>query len=117
MKSHRTDRLLVGDMVSSLFRISKYIEGMPREAFLSDQKTIDAVVRNLEILGEAAARLSLDARRQGSSVEWSQIIGLRNRIVHEYFGVDKEIVWEIISRDLPQLSESLDRLLGILPET
>ena len=115
MKSRRADRLLVDDMIESLRRISEYIEGMQRETFLTDQKTIDAVVRNLEIVGEAAVRLSLEAKQRGPTIEWSQIIGLRNRIVHEYFGVDTEIVWEIGRRDLPVLGESLRRLLDDLP--
>jgi len=66
-------------------------KGCRREEFLSDQKTIDAVVRNLEIVGEAAARLSFDAREQGAGAEWSKIIGLRNRIVHEYSASIKKL--------------------------
>ena len=115
MKSHRVDRVLVDDMIESLRRISEYIEGMGKETFLTDQKTVDAVVRNLEIVGEAAARLSHEAKQHGPTIEWSQIIGLRNRIVHEYFGVDTEIVWEIGRHDLPLLGESLRRLLDDLP--
>jgi uncharacterized protein with HEPN domain len=102
-------------MIESLRRISDYIEGMRKEAFLADQKTIDAVVRNLEIVGEAAARLSHEAKQHGPTIEWSQIIGLRNRIVHEYFGVDTEIVWQIGRHDLPLLGERLRRLLDDLP--
>ena len=102
-------------MIESLRRIAEYIEGMRKETFLKDQKTIDAVVRNLEIVGEAATRLSLEAKEHGPAIEWSQIIGLRNRIVHEYFGVDTEIVWEVVRHDLPQLGESLRRLLDGLP--
>ena len=108
MRSPRADRLLVEDMLESLGRIARYTAGMQKETFLSDRKTIDAVVRNLEIIGEAAARLTVDIRQQlQPGTEWPQIVGLRNRIVHEYFGVDTEVVWQIISRDLPQLSEEL----------
>jgi uncharacterized protein with HEPN domain len=103
-------------MLESLGRIARYTAGMQEETFLSDRKTIDAVIRNLEIIGEAAARLTFDARQRQPGTDWQQIIGLRNRIVHEYFGVDTEIVWQIISRDLPQLSEELQRLLETLPE-
>lgn len=115
MKSPRADRLLVEDMLESLGRIARYTAGMQKETFLSDRKTIDAVVRNLEIIGEAAARLTVDAKRRRPGTEWPLIIGLRNRIVHEYFGVDTEIVWQIISRDLPQLSGELHQLLESLP--
>ena len=115
MRSPRADRLLVEDRPESLGRIARYTDGMQKEAFLSDRKTIDAVVRNLEIIGEAAARLTFDARQRQPGTEWQQIIGLRNRIVHEYFGVDTEIVWQIISHDLPQLSGELHQLLQTLP--
>ena len=115
MKSRRADRLLVDDVIESLRRISEYVESMRKETFLTDQKTIDAVVRNLEIVGEAAARLSHEAKQYGPTIEWSHITGLRNRIVHEYFGVDTEIVWEIVRHDLPLLGESLRRLLDDLP--
>jgi uncharacterized protein with HEPN domain len=69
-------------MLESIDRIAGYSVGMQKQVFLSDRKTIDAVVRNLEIIGEAAARLTDDTKRRRSSIEWPQIIGLRNRIVH-----------------------------------
>lgn len=111
MKSHRADTLLLEDMIESIERISSYSAGMDREAFLSDRKTIDAVVRNLEIIGEASARLTDESKKLNSDIEWPQIIGLRNRIVHEYFGVDAEIVWAIITHDLPKLRINLHSLL------
>jgi uncharacterized protein with HEPN domain len=92
LKSRRADRILLEDILDSIDRIVGYISGMDKEVFLSDRKTIDAVVRNLEILGEAACRLTDDTKQRGSNIEWPQIIGLRNRIVHEYFGIDSEIV-------------------------
>jgi uncharacterized protein with HEPN domain len=104
--------LLLEDMVDSVERITGYSVGMDRGAFLSDRKTIDAIVRNLEIIGEAAARLTDEVRKRDSAIEWRQIIGLRNRIVHEYFGVDAEIVWEIITHDLPKLKSNLQSLIS-----
>ena len=68
-------------------------------------------MRNLEVIGEAAARLTDEARKQKSDIEWVQIVGLRNRIVHEYFGVDAEIVWDIITRDLTKLKIGLQSIL------
>lgn len=98
-----------------MHRIAGYTEGMAREAFLMDRKTVDAVVRNLEIVGEAASRLSDVARNRQSGIEWPQVIGLRNRIVHEYFGIDLEIVWEVVTRDLPGLERALTSLLAGFP--
>jgi uncharacterized protein with HEPN domain len=105
--------LLLEDMVDSVEWIASYSAGMDREAFLTDRKTIDAIVRNLEIIGEAAARLTDESRKRTSAIEWRQIIGLRNRIVHEYFGVDAEIVWEIVTHDLPRLKIELRSLMSM----
>ena len=74
---------------------------------MKDDKTVDSVVRNLEIIGEAANRLPDTFRRQSSEIEWRKIIGLRNRIVHDYFNIDVEIVWEIICKDLPVFKSKL----------
>lgn len=70
---------------------------------LEDSKTADAVVRNLEIIGEAARRLPDDFKIEHTEIEWVKIVGLRHRIVHEYFGVDLDIVWQILKNDLPAI--------------
>ena len=114
MRSRRADRLLVEDMLESMGRIAGYIAGMGREEFLSDQKTIDAVVRNLEVVGEAASRLTDAARKRRGDIEWPLVVGLRNRIVHESFGVDSEVVWEIINHNLPALTDALTSFLAQL---
>ena len=72
--------------------------------------TIDAVVRNLEVLGEAARQMPEDFVAKHPEVPWRTIAGLRNRIVHDYFGLDLEIIWQIISQDLPPLKAQLDAL-------
>jgi uncharacterized protein with HEPN domain len=87
--------------------IEGYTRGVNRDAFVADDKTIDAVVRNLEIIGEAAHRMPAECVTMYPGVPWQQIAGLRNRIVHEYFGLDLEIVWQIVERDLPQLKARL----------
>ena len=96
-------------------RIAGHTSGMGRDEFLSDRKTIDAVVRNPEVVGEAASRLTDAARERPGDIEWPLIVGLRNRIVHEYFGIDSEIVWEIITHDLPALIGALTSFLAQLP--
>ena len=77
---------------------------------MSDDKTIDAVVRNFEIIGEAANRIDSDFRDQNPEIEWKRIRGFRNRIVHDYFGIDYEIVWNIIESYLDELIEWLEKL-------
>ena len=99
--------LLIEDILAAIGKIEDYTRGVNRDAFLADAKTVDAVVRNLEIIGEAARRMPAEFVTVYPHVPWPQIAGLRNRIVHEYFGLDLEIVWQIIERDLPQLKARL----------
>jgi uncharacterized protein with HEPN domain len=105
--SDRPDDLLVADIWESLGSIREYVEGITEDGFAADNKTVDAVVRNLEIVGEAANRLSDDFKRAHAEIEWKKIVGLRHRIVHEYFGVDVAIIWRIVQHDLPRLRELL----------
>ena len=99
--SRRSSPLLVEDIWEAVEKIERYVSGMDHDAFVADEKTIDSVVRNLEIVGEAANRLPQNFRRQYPEINWPQIIGLRHRIVHDYFNIDIEIVWHIIHTDLP----------------
>ena len=102
--------LLVQDMLEAARKVELYIAGLDHAAFLRDEKTIDAVVRNLEVLGEAARQLPGDFTSLHSHIPWIQISGLRNRIVHDYFGLDLEIIWQIIQHDLPPLKAQLEKL-------
>ncbi len=78
--------------------------------FVADEKTVDAVVRNFSIIGEASSRLPEDFRDSNSQIDWPRIRGFRNRIVHNYFGVDHSIVWSIIENFLPGLVADVERL-------
>lgn len=106
----RSVALLIADMLERIERIHRFTAGLEREAFLNDEKTIDSVVRNLEVLGEAASRLPEDFRGRNATIPWRKIVGLRHRIVHQYFDVDLELVWEIVQSELPTLEEQLRRL-------
>lgn len=108
--SKRPTDLLLNDIRESIDRIEKYTEGMSLEDFSKDRKTIDAVARNLEIMGEAANRLPDEFKEIHSDVEWYKIVGLRHRIVREYFGVDLQIIWRILRKDLPELRRSLSQI-------
>jgi uncharacterized protein with HEPN domain len=99
--------LLLEDIVAAIGKIERYTAGLGREAFLADEKTIDAVVRNLEIIGEAARTVPDHFAATHPGVPWVRIAGLRNRIVHDYFGLDLEIIWQILQADLPQLKSQL----------
>ena len=106
----RNADLLLDDTRSALARIERYTSGMRREQFLADGKTIDAVVRNLEIIGEAVRWLPDEFKLQYVDVPWGQIAGLRNRIVHDYFGLDLEIIWQVLQTSLREFKQQLDEI-------
>jgi uncharacterized protein with HEPN domain len=107
----RDPDLLVQDMLEAARKIEFYIAGIEHSSFLLDEKTVDAVVRNLEVLGEAARQLPGNFTSLHSHIPWNIISGLRNRIVHDYFGLDIEIIWQIIQNDLPPLKDQLEKLV------
>ena len=109
--SNREPKLLIGDILDSAEKIKEYTANLSFDDFLEDSKTVDAVIRNFEIIGEAARRLLKDFKKSYSSVNWSRIIGFRNRIVHDYFGIDYKIVWRIIKNNLDQLIKDLSSIL------
>ena len=84
---------------------------MSFDDFMQDEKTIDAVVRNFEIIGEASNRVPDDFKTEHPEIEWRRIIGFRNRIIHEYFGIDYEKLWRIKTDNIPPLSELIKQIL------
>ena len=110
--SKRSSNVLLLDMKEAAEKILKYTKGLSFEDFLTDDKTIDAVVRNFEIIGEASLRIDEDFRLENPQIEWEKLRGFRNRIVHDYFGIDYEIVWSILSEDLEELIFQLEQLLN-----
>jgi uncharacterized protein with HEPN domain len=81
-----------------------------RDAFFADGKTQDAVIRNIEIIGQAIKGISDDARGLEPDVRWRQITGMRDKLIHEYFGVDSNLVWGVVERDLPEVRPALEAL-------
>lgn len=110
--SKRDPLVLLEDIMLAIQKIRRYTSQMDHEAFLMDELVIDGVARNLEIIGEAARQLPEEFRQAHSQIPWTQIGGLRNRIVHDYFGLDLEIIWEIIQHDLPELEMQVRALQG-----
>ncbi len=105
--SKRIAQLLVNDIIESGEKILHYTQGLTYEQFLEDEKTIDAVIRNFEIIGEAANRLPEDFKEMHTAVDWYKIRGFRNRIVHHYFGIDYAILWKIKETFLPDMLVTL----------
>ena len=103
----RSDADLAEDISEAIRRIESYTKGLSMKAFLSDLKTQDAVVRNLEIIGEAVKGLSGEFKKARRAVKWQDIAGMRDRLIHHYAGVNWEIVWDVIQAKLPELKETL----------
>lgn len=103
----RADLLRIEDMATATARVLAYVEGMPFEAFRADERTVDAVLRSLAVLGETAARVTDETRALAPEIEWGRIVRSRHIIVHDYFGVDLGIVWRIVTAHLPPLSAQL----------
>lgn len=108
---NRSLKLYFTDILSSINNIEKYTKGMSREGLADDQKTYDAVIRNLEIIGEAVNNLPKQFTVKHKDIPWNKIISMRNKIIHEYFGVDEEILWQTINEDLPFLKTKIAILL------
>ena len=108
--SKREPKLLISDMLESCNKILQYTDNMDFKAFCNDSKTLDAVIRNFEIIGEAANRLPEDFKDEHNNIDWHRIRGFRNRIVHDYIGIDFGIVWEIRNNYLRPLIDMLNTL-------
>jgi len=104
----RQDAQLAHDVREAIDRIQRYTSGLSYDAFLRDTMVQDAVVRNLEIIGEAAKGVSPDFRKKHKSIRWQDIAGMRDRLIHHYSGVNWEIVWDVIGTKLPELKAELD---------
>lgn len=92
-------RIFLSHMLMAIEQIEKHIEGYDEEKFMSDQKTIDAVIRQLEIFGEAAGNVPQELV-EDSPVSWQKIVGMRNKLIHQYFGLDLGVVWKTASESL-----------------
>jgi uncharacterized protein with HEPN domain len=107
----RDPRLYLEDIQLACQKIVRYTRGMNIEQFRTDDRTYDAVIRNLEIIGEAARNIADEIRLAYPSVEWRAIAALRNIIAHEYFGVKDEIVWDLVENKISILEFQISRIL------
>lgn len=107
----RDYRLQVDDILEAIRRIKEYTENMSEKEFSSDHKSQDAVIRNLEIIGEAARSLPDETKHSTSEIEWHKIIALRNILIHEYFGVNVKILWDVITNKLDKLEKTCKKLM------
>jgi uncharacterized protein with HEPN domain len=114
MSEERTILDYLEDRVGAILDIHSFVQDMSAEGFMTDKKTINAVVRSLEVIGEATGKIPKDLRMRYRDVAWDEIIGMRNRLIHEYFGVDLDIVWQTIQDDLAPLETAIMTVLDEL---
>lgn len=106
----KDDSIYLLHLRDTLRRIFDYAAA-GRENFLQDTKTQDAVVRNLEVIGEAVRHVSEKLRARHPDVPWRRIAGMRDKLIHEYLGVDRELVWEVVERELPGFQRKVEEIL------
>ena len=109
--SERNFRLYCVDILDSGRAILEYVKGLSFDEFCSDRKTFSAVIREFEIIGEAVAKLPDKLKQRQPDIEWQDIKDFRNLLIHEYFGVDLEIVWNVIQDDLQDLMKAVREIV------
>lgn len=107
----RDQRLYLSDILNSINKIERYTEGMSYKQLIADELTLDAVVHNLQIIGEAVKHISTEMRDRYPQVEWRKIAGLRDMIAHAYFTIDEQIVWDIIQNKLSTLRHNIEQII------
>lgn len=110
--SPRNWKFRLEDICEALDHIGEYIQDIDYISWTQDRKTIDAVIRNLEIIGEAANHVPDSIQEKYIEVPWLQMKGMRNLLIHEYFGVDLDVLWRTVNEDLPRLKIQMRRLIS-----
>jgi uncharacterized protein with HEPN domain len=110
--SKRDDTTILEDIRVAVDRILTYSQELEYDDFVTDIKTQDAIIRNIEILGEAAKLLSEKTKEKYPNVPWKDIAGTRDKLIHDYFGVNIDVVWSIVRNDIPLLKEEIEKTDG-----
>ncbi len=105
-------RIYIDDILEAIKKIESYTENFSYEEFARNKMVTDAVVRNLEIIGEAVKKIPPEIKAKHPEIEWRKIAGLRDILIHEYFGIDSKILWDIIANKIPELKKSIKRIPG-----
>lgn len=111
MRGEFGDRIRLMHIIDAIHEVESYILNVDFDIFMQNSMMRFACIKQIEIIGEASNHISQETKSKFSSVAWSQIIGMRNVLVHEYFGVDSNLVWEIIKTDLPELKNNVSEII------
>ena len=103
--------LYASDMLESMARIERYVKGLSYNEFVRSEIVIDAVIRNLEVMGEAAKNVPDEVKDAHPEIPWKRIVGLRNIVIHDYLGIDLENIWRIATKNIPEVRPLVARLL------
>jgi uncharacterized protein with HEPN domain len=112
----RNHLMFLEDVLESMNRIETYLTGVTYNQFIENQLIIDATIRNLEVIGEASKYIPEEIKERYPMIPWRKMTGLRNILIHEYFGIDEENVWEIASNNLPQTKQEIEKIIKDLKE-
>jgi uncharacterized protein with HEPN domain len=108
MSGPRRDKEYLSDVREAMHRVVAYVQGLTFEEFMNDAKTQDAVIRNLQVMGDAIKKLSSRLREAHPEIPWREIAGMRDKVVHEYFGINYDIVWTVVDQEVPMLLLQID---------
>ncbi len=111
MKRNREYTDYLKDILDAIEKIQQFVEGMDFEKFSRDSKTIFAVIRALEIIGEASKKIPETTKRQNPELPWREMAGIRDILIHEYFGTNLQVVWNTVNEDIPKLKPSITAML------
>jgi uncharacterized protein with HEPN domain len=101
----------VQDIFDSICDIENFTKGLGYDQFADDRKTVNAVVRSVEVIGEASKNIPEEIKGKYSKIDWKGMAGMRDKLIHEYFGVDLEILWKVVKEDIPGIKPAIEQML------